>query len=865
LFIAAGLSAQDKGKKPPAEQEESPEPVIRKQVPDDDEGDRSKVPARVGDRTNRGPRPEKTAVRKPADLAAWADRSRNSDLKEFYHSLSVPHDIVTKPGRGISYVTPISQYVGDRPTFEKPIRLRPLNRTTFKPGLEEPWDRRDIESVEHYEEFAIHLVDDLLKKKPVSEAVALEAAERALTAVYNYHESAMESGERDRDDPGWKTVTRHLTKELRKIKIRQFQAMPKRDPEEWEAANDKGEDLRGLYPDDTDVLQAVVAFQVERARKSLDLNDFTAARLSLERLERQAPDSQDVVNLRDRLSSEAQRYLNLARDALKNNDMATAKANLDRAVKIWPQLPGLRDQQLKLENAYPILYVGVRSLPQIQNLWPGAARLDSERQGVELLFESLVRPQFDNELGLTYQPALAQDRPRLIPLGRQFDMVKNAHWSDGKQVTAVDVRRTLDLVKTRDWPGYRPECKDMVDDIRVGSDPYQVNVTLKQGYLDPLALMDFKVLPAGELLQVDAWKLRPPLGSGPFRLKDGQPSRDANNRPVIVFEANSYYRSGQPDVPRIREIHFFQSPNPTSDFTQGRMHLLLDLPTDELKKLKADPAVSNAVTFDTLRNRRIYFLAINHRRPKLHGQEHEDLRRALYHAVDRETILNREFRAGFEHEPRYHRILAGPYPSETWACPPKLKSPFNRDNARRLVEKVESVELSLKYPAGDPNVARACTDIKEQIEGIGTREHKITIKLEPVPVEELFKRVELDNDYDLAYYQWDYPTEDYWLYPLLAAGSDNVRPGGPNFMGWENDGQLMALFARAKAHRQFKEVQKYTHMIHTHLFHDVTGKVPFIPLWQLDTHIAYVNDLKPVGLDALRVFTHVEEWRLERR
>lgn len=869
LFLAAVLWADDKGKKPPAEQEESPEPVIKKQLPDDDDtGDRNKVPVRVGDRSGRGTRPEKSAVLKPADLVNEANHTKSSDLQEFYLSLSVPHDLVTKPAGGISFVTPIAQYVGDRPTFVKPIPLRTLDPKTFKARLKEKWDRKDIVAVESYEEYALRRVDELLTKKPVPEDMALRAADKALTVVNAYHESAMESGERDPEYKEWNTVGRHLQKKLRQIKIRQFQLMPKRDERDWEAASDAGEDLRRLYPDDADVLEAVVAFQVQRAQTSLDLNNFDTARLSLERLEREAPDSEHVQRLRHRLATEAEKYVHQAQDALKRRDLGRAKELLDTAARIWPRLPGLRDEQLRLENTYPILYVGVRHVPQIQNLWPGAAHLDSERQGVELLFESLIRPHYDPELGLTYQPALAQDRPRLIPLGRQFDMIPNAHWSDGSQVTAVDVRRTLDLVKIRDWPGYRPECKELVNDIRVGSNPFRVDVTLQRGYLDPLALMDFKVLPAGKLLQVDAWKLQAPVGSGPYRLKKEQPGTEANGRQVVIFEANPYYRGGQANVkvplPHIREVHFISSPTPASDFKTGQIHLLVDLPTEDMKKLQSDPALRASVTFQTFRNRRIYFLAINHRRPKLRGPEHEDLRRALHHAIDREYILNQEFRAGYEREIHYHRTLTGPYPPETWACNPKIKNPFDENRAKNAAKNIEPVELSLKYPDADPRVARACEKMKEQIERISP-ERKITIRLEPVPEEDLYKRVEQDNDYDLAYYHWDYPTEDYWLYPLLDQRADSIRPGGPNFLGYQNDGHLMGLFNMAMTHREFKTVQKITHEIHAHLFDASSGKVPFIPLWQLDTHIAYVNDLKPVGLDPLRVFTHAEEWRLERR
>jgi ABC-type oligopeptide transport system substrate-binding subunit len=459
---------------------------------------------------------------------------------------------------------------------------------------------------------------------------------------------------------------------------------------------------------------------------------------------------------------------------------------------------------------------------------------------------------------LTYEPALARDRARVIPLGRQFDLIPNAYWSDGSQVTAMDVQRTLAILKDNNWPCYRPECADLVNEISVTTDPFRVNVTLTQGYLDPLGLMAFKILPSAKLFNVENWKTQRPIGSGPFRLKEQQPP--GGN--VVVFEANPYYRGGTNlSVPHIREIHFIAAKERESGFKRGNFHLLLDLTTEEMKKLQEDANLRATATFATLRNRRIYFLAINHRRTALRGEEHADLRRAINHAIDREKLLDDCFRAGSK---EYHQVLKGPYPSDSWACNPKVPSQYQPDRVKVQAKRanIEPTRLSLKFPDNDPQVARACEYMKTMIEGVSKN---LTITLEPLSPEDLFRKVELENDYDLAYYHWDFPTEDYWLKPLFEDTPAALEQGGPNFLGYRNDGHLQALFGKAKARREFKTVQTITHEIHTHLFDVTSGQVPFIPLWQLDTHIAYRNDLKPVGLDPLLVFTHVEEWRLERQ
>src|SRR5262249_5399006 len=147
-------------------------------------------------------------------------------------------------------------------------------------------------------------------------------------------------------------------------------------------------------------------------------------------------------------------------------------------------------------------------------------------------------------------------------------------------------------------------------------------------------------------------------------------------------------RGGRADRPYIREIRFYVPSDPARDLRAPArpLHLLLDLPTARLKELR-DAGVKD---IRTLRNRRVYFLAVNHRTAPL---EDQNLRRAFAHALDRERILTYRFRGG---EPgyrllaaaggaaavtaldlrrdghaEYHRPLNGPYPAGSWAvCPP---------------------------------------------------------------------------------------------------------------------------------------------------------------------------------------------------
>src|SRR5207253_1601708 len=292
----------------------------------------------------------------------------------------------------------------------------------------------------------------------------------------------------------------------------------------------------------------------------------------------------------------------------------------------------------------------------------------------------------------------------------------------------------------------------------VRADAFHIDLTMRQGYLDPLSFMDFKILPESLKRAADVGKFaKAPVGSGPFKFEKDK-SKSGED---IVFVANPYYaeREGKIGLPRIREIHFVVSRDPAADFEQGRLHLLLDLPSKRVKQVAALPSVT---TVPPIRNRRIYFLAVNHTRNVLGNPS---LRRAIAHAIDREKILNDVFRDGHAD---WHRPLNGPYPRSSWACNQNIPAdPFNPATAKAAADSARQERpvlptLTLLYPDDDPAIKQACAMIQKQV-------HEVGITLNPAPRSraKLHREVEEDNNYDLAYYYWDFPNEAYWIWPLL--------------------------------------------------------------------------------------------------
>lgn len=860
--LAVSLTAQAPPKKPPKkeEEEETTKP-------------RPKVPIKVEDEP-----PAKPPAAAAADLAEEAKQAKHPAVRDLYRALAEPIDTITLK-KGAIFVEPIPTYLGAKVEFTGLLRVQPAD-APGKPEKSLLFSSKVIESVEHYEQRALKKVEQFLKSKldrepadspkHLSRAEMQAAAEKVLTAVLRFHDSARERGLRV--GAGWDDVKKSLQSRLLKLQMDELNTLA--DARDWLGALELAERLRDMYPKEPAVHAAVArvqVLQIEEALKGGKDTDFILVRHNLDRMDKEVLSlgGNEAEPVRRRVEAIRQRLRNRATDLWKEADRLSAKdkpralALMQTAEAIDPQLPGLRDSFDRLSDAYPVLFVGVRNLPE--HLSPALASTDVERQAGELLFEGLVRPVFDPKVGQRFEASLAAGAPRLVPHGRQFQLARGACWSDGEPVLAADVHETVRMLKDRDWVGRSPEWADLIGEARV-EDPFRLHLGLHRGYLDPLALMTFKVLPSRRLKQIDDYRFdEKPIGSGPY-LYAGRKTESNPTREYAVFQANPYYasRDGRSGQPRIREVRFFRSVDPRAEFQTGRLQLLLDLPTNQIQPLLSPEANLQNITIKTLKNRRVWFLAVNHRRGPLQSVE---LRRALSLAIDREKILTDYFRSPDVKEP-VHRWLNGPYPRGSWPCHPDMDKddpaspyyPYQPSKAKALYQqaRLAGTKLSLRFPNDDARVQQACEYLRTTLESsLG-----LELELKPRSPRQLRQEVELEHDYDLAYYCWDYPDETYWLWPLFDPRA--MGRGGRNFLGYGNDDQLQALFRRALDHRHFAEVRRLCHEIHAHLFE----KMPLIPLWQLDMHIALRNDLKtvppPEKIDPLLVFTEIEQWRLQR-
>jgi peptide/nickel transport system substrate-binding protein len=818
-----------------------------------------KPPLREDDETAK---PQPGPVLAAVDLLAESRRTKHPTLSKFYRDLATPYDELKLRHVPVQKIMPVARAWSDaKKTPNEKLPLVLLEAYAKNPDTV-PLELviANIDWITHYEEIVSRECEALLKRDPagLSRAEQLTACEKAIAAALLFHEAARERN--TRTGPGWDAIRAELVSRLSQVQIEQAKWLAKlpnvaEADQQFRALLAR---MHGPARNNTQMLAALLQVKVALLNEQLNPpNDerFAEVRVAVEELEREfasvsPAERQGLTALIQRLNARGRSLVAESR-AREKTDPARARALLELAERISPDLPEVKDALLRQRNAYPILGISVPELPRVY--WPPDARTDADRLACDLLFESLVQRVPDKSSGISYRPALAERLPQVLSLGREFTLRPGAVWAvgeNGEPVTTADVRNSLTTWQQTAW-GWAQG----LDLVFAGqeTDPSRVPLRLSQGHFNPLGLMSFKILTPERLRKAEE-----PVGSGPYRLagvKDGS----------VVFVANHLFarRPGYRDLPSIREIRFSARPaDPARLIRENKLHIVY-LPTTEefLQLKKADNRLDTVAEFVSIPTRRIHLLAINHRIGRSCATSTE-LRQLLAFAIDREAILNDHLR----HGESLHRALTGPFPPGTWAVPDD-KTPLHRHEtaaAKVLAVKQQfgTVALKLKHPA-TAEARAVCAAIKAQIESVAGE----VVRIDPVelPAAELAKSVEVVHDYDLAYVTYDYPDELYWLGGLLNPAATAAR--GANFLGYApQKSRLLELTQEVRNHTDFTQVRRTTHRIHAAFI----DEMPFVPLWQLDMHLVLHRNLDVLvpdvrSLDPLNLFHRVEEWKLNLR
>lgn len=811
--------------------------------------------------------------------------------KALLQRFMVPSDRLTTASGGSLRIRPVpvhrSEWKG-----AMHINVIPLDGAG-KPQAERTLEVKEVRQLEYFEALVVAEVEKLTGQggRPTLEDWLL--AEQLLAAALRFHDYARERNLRR--GKGWDELRGPLVQQLRRVRLQALQAAQARS--DFTRLRELSRRLSEAYPQDKEVAEALAAIRLAEAEKLLQSSqhlDHVRARELLDEYASRFPGGggERMQRLREQLREMARKALQRAREKKEVGDLPTARDELARAAALDPTLEGLRDLQRELRFGYPVLAVGVWQVPRYCS--PALALLDSEKQAVELMFEGLLEEIRDSQGVVDYRPAAARTLPLILPGGREFSIRVTERESPARPgFESHDVTATVQLLRRlpHTWSAY--PLAWLAPEPPQPRDPATVRLFFAQFHPDPRALLTFKLLPARFLqeqgkLPDDLDFAQRPFGTGPYRLH-ARPNPPPGQPRELVFVDNPTYSLSRDraHLPQIREIRLVELLTPNGDyrpfvleaFRSDKLHLLPDIPTVDLPYFMGPGSgLTDRIQIVTVsHHRRIHILALNLQRPYL---QRKTLRQALSLAIDREAILDSVFRGNQAENRRYHKVLSGPFPAQSWAAGSKPLSLTNRDLAVQrlqeyLTEPGATTNLQLSFPREDPRAALACTQIKTQIETLFDK--RLTLQLEAVPMRDLLVRVHEERRYDLAYVPFDYPDE--WYPYALAALLDPtaVGRGGRNCFSFlkpetQPDAEDLRLGQLLAELRQFRDYDTLARQA-AEIAERFNQSLPFIPLWQLDRHLAIHRRLRlffdpdvpadPASLNPTTLFTRVAWWRLE--
>ena len=660
------------------------------------------------------------------ELVREADQTKSPELKAFYAPFAVAFDRVEPRQGAAARVTPLPLVWGaDTAKFPDPFGAVPFDADN-KTGAAVSLAKRRVANVVPFERVAVEAVNDLLapprpnRAGPPLEA-KLAAAEKLLVAVFFFHDSAREQNRRR--GKSWDAVKSELTARLAAVRMARLDRAA--EQKRFDELRTLAAKYAGVYQNDAALLEKIYASRLAEAEAlagSERFADLEAARELLGEYESRFPgrDNAQAKRVHAKLAARAREMMTDIK-RLTEIDPAKARNLLQSVEKIDPGNDRLRGLQQELKLAAPALIVSAKRMPE--RMSPTLARFDSERQAVELMYEGLLGRVPDEAAGVRYVPRLAVKPPAVLDGVRELRLLGGVPWADPAAglVGAGDLAGTLRLMRSKPQYAASDPAIWLADPGLDPGDPNRVLMRFKLGHPHPRGLLTFKIEPAAYLVKAgkaldDADYARRPFGSGPFVLRPPAPPRPGQRTADVVFVANPAYarRPGESGRPLVREIRFADraaSDDLAADFRGDRLHVLPDVPTTQLAQFTADNNLNGRVRVATADDpRRVWALAINHRRPAL---ANPDLRRALTHAIDRERVLNEVYRV--QDRPGLHQALTGPFPPKSWASPrPSTGMPslFNRDLAaakmRAYLTSPGAVPtMALLYPADDPQAKSA--------------------------------------------------------------------------------------------------------------------------------------------------------------
>ena len=333
-----------------------------------------------------------------------------------------------------------------------------------------------------------------------------------------------------------------------------------------------------------------------------------------------------------------------------------------------------------------------------------------------------------------------------------FKLQEGVKWHDGKPFSAADVVFTANEFLINAHPRWRLIAETYIEEV---SAPDDLTVVFKMkkpfsAFLYGFELSSFPIMPK-HIYEGTDYRTNPanstPIGTGPFKFKEWQ-----RGSYIHLVRNEDYWKDGKP---YLDELYFRVIPDAASRsvaFEQGTVDVLRggDVEGFSIRSLAALPGVETTTAGWE------YFSPQMFIQPNLRLEVFKDknIRKAMYHALDRDFIVNAIFFGE-------GKVARGPFAATTLFHDPELPQyDFDMELAKKLVAD-SGVDLS-KHPIrlmGLPYGAtwdRLAEYVRQQLEELG-----FTVNIQAVDAGGWLQNMG-NFDFDLAFnylYQFGHPAQ----------------------------------------------------------------------------------------------------------
>ena len=281
----------------------------------------------------------------------------------------------------------------------------------------------------------------------------------------------------------------------------------------------------------------------------------------------------------------------------------------------------------------------------------------------ELMFDPLVR--LDSQGGFTGD--LAESVERISPTEINFHLRHPVHFSDGRELTAHDVKYTFDFVIDRKNRSPKAGGLEPIKSIDAVDD-HTVKMTTRGPYAPALEMAMLGIVPEGTPGRSSS-ALDAPPGSGPFKLLDFE--RDDR----VVLDRNRTREAAGANA--VAGIVFKVVPDPTVRALELVEHICdlapNDIQPDLLPYLRSKDGLDVVTSVGTT----YWYLSFNFRDPALRDVR---VRRSIAYAIDRGEIIRAYLRSTA-------RVATGMLTPENWAYNGDVTTyPYDPQRARNLLD-----------------------------------------------------------------------------------------------------------------------------------------------------------------------------------